>query len=161
MVLIILGLIPRFLKMISQQNAKTSSSDDPNYYNNKPNQTVIQPSKRVVYVNAIFELQDGSNLPETKLGLVKLLKTNKAIPFHKWVCPVCHTIPHYERWQHTDLLTGIFKKFLTWLKRSIWNLKLSPTYCKNHFTMNFFIEITSFWLKLDERKTMSHTSFTK
>jgi hypothetical protein len=104
--LVIVGLIPRFLKMISQQHAKTSSFDDAN--NNKQNQTVIQPSKRVVYVNAIFELQDGSKLPKTKLGLVKLLKTNKAIPFHKWVCPVCHTIPHYERWQHTDLLTGIF-----------------------------------------------------
>ena len=110
MFLVIVGLIPRFLKMISQQHAKTSSFDDTN--NNKQNQTVIQPSKRIVYVNAIFELQDGSKLPKTKLGLVKLLKTNKAIPFHKWVCPVCHTIPHYERWQHTDLLTGIFKKVL-------------------------------------------------
>ena len=66
----------------------------------------MTPPKRVVYVNAIFELQDGSKLPTSKLELAKFLKTNKAIPFHKWVCPVCHTIPHYEAWQHSDLLTG-------------------------------------------------------
>ena len=103
----ILGLIPRFLKMISRENERKSTYTSANDYNDT-NVIHVPPRarKRIVYVNAIFELQDGSSLPNTKLDLVKLLKTNKAIPFHKWVCPVCHTIPNFERWQHQDLLTG-------------------------------------------------------
>ena len=101
-----IGLIPSFLKMISRQSSiqnKANASDNIDVQNN---QTVISQPKRVVYVNAIFELQDGSKLPNTKIELVKLLKTKKAIPFHKWVCPVCHTIPKFEMWQHTDLMAG-------------------------------------------------------
>ena len=105
--LYVTGLIPRFLKMISRENERKSTYASANDYNDT-NVIHIPPRarKRIAYVNAIFELQDGSSLPNTKLDLVKLLKTNKAIPFHKWVCPVCHTIPNFERWQHQDLLTG-------------------------------------------------------
>ena len=110
--------------MISVQNSKKSSSDDANHYTNQPNQTLTRPSRKIVYVNAIFELQDGSKLPKTKLELVKLLKTNKAIPFHKWVCPVCHTIPHYERWQHTDLLTGTLSKIRHYFKSTADSYKI-------------------------------------
>ena len=101
-----IGLIPSFLKMISRQNLKQSKANASDNIDVQNNQTVISQPKRVVYVNAIFELQDGSKLPNTKLELVKLLKTKKAIPFHKWVCPVCHTIPKFEMWQHTDLMAG-------------------------------------------------------
>ena len=109
----ILGLIPRFLKMISRENERKSTYTSANDYNDT-NVIHVPPRarKRIVYVNAIFELQDGSSLPNTKLDLVKLLKTNKAIPFHKWVCPVCHTIPNFERWQHQDLLTGNLNKII-------------------------------------------------
>ena len=101
-----IGIIPRFLKMISDQNSKQNKANASDNIDVQNNQTVISQPKRVVYVNAIFELQDGSKLPNTKIELVKLLKTKKAIPFHKWVCPVCHTIPKFEMWQHTDLMAG-------------------------------------------------------
>ena len=101
-----IGIIPRFLKMISRQNSKQNKANASDNIDVQNNQTVISQPKRIVYVNAIFELQDGSKLPNTKLELVKLLKTKKAIPFHKWVCPVCHTIPKFEMWQHTDLMAG-------------------------------------------------------
>ena len=92
--------------MISNKNSKEMKPNASDSLNVQNNHTVIPPPKRIVYVNAIFELHDGSKLPTTKLELVKFLKTKKAIPFHKWVCPVCHTIPKYEMWQHTDLVTG-------------------------------------------------------
>ena len=87
----------RFHKLhISKLNSNQGKANASDNINVQSNQTVIPQPKRIVYVNAIFELQDGSKLPNTKLELVKFLKTKKAIPFHKWVCPACHTIPKYE-----------------------------------------------------------------
>ena len=103
-------MIPRFLKMISKQNSNQGKANASDNINVQSNQTVIPQPKKIVYVNAIFELQDGSKLPNTKLELVKFLKTKKAIPFHKWVCPACHTIPKYEMWQHTDLVSGKYSE---------------------------------------------------
>ena len=92
--------------MISRQNSKQNKSNAGDNTDIQSNQTVISKQKRVVYVNAIFEIQGGSELPNTKLELVRLLETKKAIPFHKWVCSHCHANPKYEMWQLTDLMTG-------------------------------------------------------
>ena len=92
--------------MILRQNSKQNKSNASDNTDLQSNQTVTSELKRVVYVNPIFEIQDGSELPNTKLELVRLLKTKKAIPFHKSFCSHCHTIPKYEMWQHTDLMTG-------------------------------------------------------
>jgi len=37
-------------------------------------------------------------LPETKTELLKLMKQKIMIPFHKQLCPKCHTIPHAKEW---------------------------------------------------------------
>ncbi|KAB7494819.1 Beta-1,4-glucuronyltransferase 1 [Armadillidium nasatum] len=46
-----------------------------------------------VFVFPIFEVADNENVPETKAELQAMLKTKKAIPFHKFVCPKCHAQP--------------------------------------------------------------------
>mgnify|MGYP003314591045 CR=1 FL=1 len=88
--------------MISQQSAENY----PTSTNEHAKDVMKQHRRRRVYVNAIFEISDGLELPKTKLELVQLLRQGKAIPFHKWVCPVCHTIPKFDKWQKQDLLSG-------------------------------------------------------
>lgn len=63
--------------MISRQNLNRNHSTS-NEGNTIKTKNVIKPQKRVVYVNAIFELQDGLQLPETKFELVKLLTNKKS-----------------------------------------------------------------------------------
>ena len=42
---------------------------------------------------AIFEIEEGYDVPEDKATLVKLLKKGIMIPFHKHWCLSCHQIP--------------------------------------------------------------------
>ncbi len=37
-------------------------------------------------------------MPLTKKDLIPLLKANVVVPFHKNVCPQCHTIPKSKEW---------------------------------------------------------------
>jgi N-acetyllactosaminide beta-1,3-N-acetylglucosaminyltransferase len=51
-----------------------------------------------IYVLPIFEVEEGYAIPDTKEDLKKLLKSNLAVPFHKYVCPECHKVPKYNSW---------------------------------------------------------------
>ena len=91
--------------MISNGNLKEERQKASDNLNEQNNHNLFHVPRRIVYVNPIFEIQSGSKLPDTKSELVENLKTMKAIPFHKRICPKCHTIPKYEMWQNTDLFT--------------------------------------------------------
>ena len=109
-----IGTIIRFLKMISRQNTNQNKTKARDNNDVQKNQTVISKPKRIVYVNSIFELQDLSTLPNTKLELVKFLKTKRAIPFHKNICPSCHTIPEFDMWRRTDITAGKKKNMIAY-----------------------------------------------
>lgn len=75
-----------------------------------------------VYPLTVFEVHEDSLVPKTKTDLQEMLKTRKAIPFHKYVCPECHNVPKYKEWvakNETEGL-GVFHvgkrhgKYLNW-----------------------------------------------
>merc|ERR1719295_796482 len=74
------NLIPTFLDMIRRNGPQ------------------LQRRNPRVFVNNIFEIEANHSLPETKAELVKLMNQNIMIPFHKHLCPRCHTIPHAKEW---------------------------------------------------------------
>lgn len=74
------GLIPQFLSMVKR--------DDGPGFRTKPR----------VYVNSIFEIHKNTSLPNDKAELVSLLNKGLVIPFHKQVCPQCHSIPYAKKW---------------------------------------------------------------
>jgi hypothetical protein len=51
-----------------------------------------------VFVSSIFEIKENVEMPLTKKDLIPLLKANVVVPFHKNVCPQCHTIPKSKEW---------------------------------------------------------------
>ena len=55
-------------------------------------------TRHLVFVNAIFEIKENYSLPMDKKELVELLEKKVVIPFHKSICPACHTIPDAKRW---------------------------------------------------------------
>jgi len=59
-------------------------------------------SNPYVFVLPIFEIEENYDLPDTKEQLIDLIQGNVGIPFHKFVCPECHTIPKYEEWLVAD-----------------------------------------------------------
>lgn len=86
------GLVRKFLEMIARNDA---------------------PLKRKsprVFPLSIFEVDSSVAVPRDKTELQELLRTNKAIPFHKRVCASCHGVPKSKEWMaanETDDL-GIF-----------------------------------------------------
>eukprot|EP00092_Neocalanus_flemingeri_P033251 GFUD01036158.1.p1 GENE.GFUD01036158.1~~GFUD01036158.1.p1 ORF type:complete len:478 (-),score=118.43 GFUD01036158.1:172-1605(-) len=83
------NLIPDFLEMIRRNDKKLTKS---------------QPR---VFVNSIFEIAANHSLPNTKTELIKLMKSNTVIPFHKNVCPQCHKIPHSKEWLEAAVKPGL------------------------------------------------------
>jgi len=83
------NLIPDFLDMIRRNDKKLSNS---------------QPR---VYVNSIFEIEKNHSLPKSKSELIRLMKNNTVIPFHKNVCPQCHKIPHSKEWLEAKVKPGL------------------------------------------------------
>jgi hypothetical protein len=67
-----------------------------------------------VFVNSIFEIKENVELPLTKKDLIPLLKANVVVPFHKHVCPLCHTIPKSKEWA-TAPDTGKFYSLFVFL----------------------------------------------
>jgi hypothetical protein len=53
-------------------------------------------------------------MPLTKKDLIPLLKANVVVPFHKNVCPQCHTIPKSKEWA-TAADTGKFYSLFVFL----------------------------------------------
>lgn len=59
---------------------------------------------------SIFEVDANFTVPKDKTELQEMLRTNKAIPFHKRVCASCHNVPKAKEWMaanETDDL-GVF-----------------------------------------------------
>ena len=74
------GLIPAFLEMIER------------------NKTLMNFERPRVFVSPVFEIESNMRVPETKVELVQMLRNNTAIPFHRKICRLCHTIPKYDKW---------------------------------------------------------------
>ncbi|KXJ84421.1 hypothetical protein RP20_CCG011518 [Aedes albopictus] len=86
------GLVHKFLEMIVR------------------NEPVLQRKNPRVFPLSIFEVDSSSPVPRDKTELQELLRTGKAIPFHKRVCSSCHGVPKSKEWMaanETDDL-GVF-----------------------------------------------------
>ncbi|XP_035908995.1 beta-1,4-glucuronyltransferase 1 [Anopheles stephensi] len=86
------GLVHKFLEMIAR------------------NEPVLQRKNPRVFPLPIFEVDNNSPVPRDKAELQELLRTGKAIPFHKRVCSSCHGVPKSKEWiaaNETDDL-GVF-----------------------------------------------------
>lgn len=86
------GLVHKFLEMIVR------------------NEPVLQRKNPRVFPLSIFEVDSSSPVPRDKTELQELLRTGKAIPFHKRVCSSCHGVPKSKEWiaaNETDDL-GVF-----------------------------------------------------
>lgn len=66
-----------------------------------------------VFPLSIFEVDASSNVPRDKTELQELLRTGKAIPFHKRVCPSCHGVPMSKEWMAANETDGKFTVFIS------------------------------------------------
>ena len=82
------GLIPAFLNMV---------------WRNEP---ALRSPNPKVFVNPIFEIKKGFEMPVNKTDLVNYLLRGLVIPFHYYTCWSCHKIPDFDRWQQEDLRSG-------------------------------------------------------
>jgi hypothetical protein len=82
------GLIENFLAMI------------------RHNPLALRSNKPKVFVNPIFEIREGFDLPVNKSSLVEYLLRGVVIPFHKHICSQCHQIPEADKWQEEDLTSS-------------------------------------------------------
>uniref|UniRef100_T1H1B6 N-acetyllactosaminide beta-1,3-N-acetylglucosaminyltransferase n=1 Tax=Megaselia scalaris TaxID=36166 RepID=T1H1B6_MEGSC len=86
------GLVKKFLDMVSR------------------NEDYMQRKAPRVFPLSIFEVDANVTVPKDKTELQEMLRTNKAIPFHKRVCASCHNVPKAKEWMaanETDDL-GVF-----------------------------------------------------
>lgn len=74
------GLVRKFLEMIAR------------------NDPVLQRKSPKVFPLSIFEVESSAPVPKDKTELQELLRTGKAIPFHKRVCSSCHGVPKAKEW---------------------------------------------------------------
>lgn len=82
------GLTKKFLEMIAR-NDKTMQRKSPR-----------------VFPLSIFEVDSASQVPRDKTELQELLRTGKAIPFHKRVCSSCHGVPKSKEWMAANETEG-------------------------------------------------------
>lgn len=47
----------------------------------------------------IFEVAADQPVPENKTILTAMLQNGTALPFHKKLCPGCHSVPKSKEWQ--------------------------------------------------------------
>ncbi|XP_026479710.1 beta-1,4-glucuronyltransferase 1-like [Ctenocephalides felis] len=81
-------LIRKFLEMIARNEGP-----------------LLSKNPRVFPLN-IFEVEEFVKVPEDKPALIRMLKENLAIPFHKKICPYCHKIPKANAWLRTSSKDG-------------------------------------------------------
>ena len=90
------GLIPQFLKLVTEGDYIIIITISYQYvifiFKIGKDPAFNRTSPRV-FVLAIFEIEEGYDVPEDKATLVKLLKKGIVIPFHKHWCLSCHQIP--------------------------------------------------------------------
>lgn len=82
---------------------------------------LVNQSRPHVFVLPIFEVDGSSTPPETKSQLAVMLKSGKAIFFHKWVCDSCQNFVNRDKWigETADSnKLNIFRK--TQRKQSYW-----------------------------------------
>lgn len=66
----------------------------------------LQDGKRV-FVFPIFEVAEGSEIPENKSQLQRLHERDQAVHFHKFICEECHRIPKYTEWMNLEETGGL------------------------------------------------------
>lgn len=74
------GLTRKFLEMVARNDVQ------------------LQRKNPKVFPLSIFEVDATSQVPRDKTELQELLRTGKAIPFHKRVCSSCHGVPKSKEW---------------------------------------------------------------
>lgn len=55
----------------------------------------------------IFEVSANQQVPDNKTMLMDMLSKGTAIPFHKKLCPGCHTVPKAKEWQTAKETAGV------------------------------------------------------
>ncbi|XP_076367279.1 beta-1,4-glucuronyltransferase 1-like [Tachypleus tridentatus] len=76
------NIVSRFLQLVAREKSGVTPA----------------PPAPHVYHLPIFEVKTNVPAPTTKEELVSLLKENKAIFFHKWVCDQCQRFPRRDEW---------------------------------------------------------------
>ena len=66
-----------------------------------------------VFPLSIFEVDSSSPVPRDKTELQELLRTGKAIPFHKRVCSSCHGVPKSKEWMAANETDGLLELIMT------------------------------------------------
>ncbi|XP_059488958.1 beta-1,4-glucuronyltransferase 1-like [Neocloeon triangulifer] len=54
--------------------------------------------KGFVYVLPVFEIEPSASVPQDKEQLLKLYSKDRAVFFHRWVCPHCQKFPGLQKW---------------------------------------------------------------
>lgn len=55
----------------------------------------------------IFEVSANQMVPENKTMLKEMLMNGTALPFHKKLCPGCHSVPKAKEWQNAKETEGL------------------------------------------------------
>ena len=82
-------IIPKFMQMIVERSEP------------------LQSTKPKVFPLHLFEVAADQSIPETKTELKAMLAKKKAVPFHKKLCPGCHTVPKAKEWQNAAETEGL------------------------------------------------------
>ncbi|CAB3379391.1 Hypothetical predicted protein [Cloeon dipterum] len=54
--------------------------------------------KGFVYVLPVFEVEPSASVPRDKEQLLQLYQKDRAVFFHRWVCPHCQKFPGLQKW---------------------------------------------------------------
>jgi hypothetical protein len=89
-----------------------------------------------VFPLSIFEVDSTVAVPRDKTELQELLRTNKAIPFHKRVCASCHGVPKSKEWMAANETDG--KALLIYLLKLVLTtfLRNCRPWCVLHWKAN-------------------------
>lgn len=71
------------------------------------NDAPLQRKNPRVFPLSLFEVDSALQVPRDKTELQELLKTGKAIPFHKRVCSSCHGVPKSKEWMAANETDGM------------------------------------------------------
>uniref|UniRef100_A0A7G3AU71 Putative glycosyltransferase n=1 Tax=Lutzomyia longipalpis TaxID=7200 RepID=A0A7G3AU71_LUTLO len=78
-----LNCVPMFLEMIARNEGPL--------LNKKPR----------VFPLPVFEVKETARVPDNKMELLQMLRTEDAILFHKNICSNCHSVPERSKWEKT------------------------------------------------------------
>jgi hypothetical protein len=75
------NIIPQFLEMIADNSGPLLSKNPK------------------VFPLHLFEVSANQQVPDSKTKLKEMLANGTAVPFHKKLCPGCHSVPKAKEWQ--------------------------------------------------------------